>query len=333
MKESELRLDPLRQTWTVFVPDRAQKPDFTTRAADRFEGVSPFLNGNEDLTHAALHVTGEGNEWQTRVVPNRIPVLRVEGNGAVSAAGFYDRSDGLGAHEIIVETPGEEELQMLSLPQIATVIDVWKTRMLDLTRDFRMRSFFIVKNVGAAAGATVRHSLSQLISMAVVPTALKTKLEAAQEFYGRKKRAIFEDLLAHEAQSGERMVYENNGFAVFCPYAARTPFEQAIYPKRQCPDFHGITEQEEAQLADVLKTALTRLDAALDRPAYTLALFTAPTRTARRDHWNTIELDFRWHIEIVPRLFYGHGFELATGCFLNTVWPETAAEHLRRAEV
>jgi UDPglucose--hexose-1-phosphate uridylyltransferase len=257
----------------------------------------------------------------------------VEGDGAITARGFYDRSDGLGAHEIIVEAPGEEELHQLPLPQIATVIDVWKSRMLDLTRDMRMRSFFIVKNVGTAAGATVRHSLSQLISMAIVPTTLKTKLEVAQEFYRRKKRAIFQDMLTSETDGGDRMVYENNGFAVFCPYAARSPFEQAIFPKRQCPDFHGITEQEIAQLADAMKTALTRLDAALDRPSYTLALFTAPTRTARRDHWNTIEQDFRWHIEIVPRLFYGCGIELATGCHLNTVWPEVAAEHLRRVEI
>jgi UDPglucose--hexose-1-phosphate uridylyltransferase len=125
----------------------------------------------------------------------------------------------------------------------------------------------------------------------------------------------------------------NNGFTVFCPYAARAPFEVAIYPKRQCADFHGLTDQESAQFADVLRSALRLLNAALDRPAFNLMLFTAPTRTARRDQWNTIDQDFRWHVEILPRLHHLGGVELATGAWINSVWPETAAAHLRSLEV
>ncbi|MEP6673403.1 MAG: galactose-1-phosphate uridylyltransferase, partial [Chthoniobacter sp.] len=132
---------------------------------------------------------------------------------------------------------------------------------------------------------------------------------------------------------GTRLVYENNGFTVFCPYASRAPFELAIYPKRQCPDFHGLTEQETNQLADVLKNALRKLNRALDHPPYNLMLFTAPTRSARGDHWTTLERDFRWHIEILPRLYFRGGVELATGCWLNSVWPEVAAAHLRSIEL
>ncbi len=83
----------------------------------------------------------------------------------------------------------------------------------------------------------------------------------------------------------------------------------------------------------MLKTALRRMMKALDEPAYNLVLFTAPTRTRRHDHWNTLAEDFRWHIEIVPRLFYPNGFEVATGCYLNSVLPEAAAECLRKVEV
>ena len=127
-------------------------------------------------------------------------------------------------------------------------------------------------------------------------------------------------------------MYENNGFAVFCPYASRAPFEVAIYPKRQCPDFHGLSDQEATQLADALKTTLGRLVAALDDPPYHFILTTAPTRTSRHDHWSTIEVDFRWHIEIVPRLYHIGGLELGTGCSVNSVWPEVAAGYLRGIE-
>lgn len=337
MDKSEMRLDPLRQTWTVFSRERLSRPPFLSRKKSHTgtggQPFSPFVAGSESLAPHTLFSAPASDLWQVRVVPNRAPALRVEGDTFRHADGFYDRMDGVGAHEVIVETPGRAALEELPLPEIAQVISAWKFRMLDLMRDPRMRAFFIVKDVGEAAGAHVAHSVSQLIGMAVVPGPLLQKLEVARDFYERKKRSIFEDIWREEIRAGTRLVYENNGFAAFCPYASRTPFELAIYPKRQCADFHGLSDQEIAQLADALKTTLGKLARALDRPPYHLMLFTAPTRTQRRDHWNTLDYDFRWHIEIMPRLFYTSGFETGTGCFLNTVLPETAAEYLRRIEV
>ncbi len=333
MDQTEMRLDPLTEAWTIFSESRATPPAFPSVLA-RPAGESPFAAGRENFApHTLLSSTGESGAWQVRVVPNRAPILRVEGDATRHSEGFYDRMDGVGAHEVIVEDPGGAALEELPLHAIEQVVLAWKWRMLDLMRDSRMRAFTIFKNVGAAAGAGVAHSVSQLVAMAVVPPALRRKLETARAFFEKKKRAIFEDILSEEVRAGTRLVYENNGFAVFCPYAARAPFELAIFPKRQCPDFHGVSDQEAAQLADVLRAALRKLNRALDHPAYHLLLCTAPTRTPRHDQWTTIERDFRWHIEILPRLHPLGGFELATGCWVNGVWPETAADHLRAMEV
>lgn len=327
MDKTELRLDPLTGQWTIFSAARALPPDFMPAEA----GASPFARGQEALAPQALHTAG--TPWQVRVVPNRAPAVRIEGDPQPRSDGFYDRMDGVGAHEVIVETPGDAALEDLELGDLGKVITAWKVRMLDLMKDRRLRSFTVVKNVGAAAGGRVTHSVSQLVALAFVPPVLRRKLEAAREFYARKHRSIFEDILAEEFRTGTRLVYENNGFTVFCPYAARAPFELALYPKRQCADFHGLTDQETAQFADALRSALRLLNAALDRPALNLMLFTAPTRTPRRDHWNTIELDFRWHVELLPRLHHPGGVELATGAWINGVWPEVAAAHLRSLEV
>jgi UDPglucose--hexose-1-phosphate uridylyltransferase len=329
MDKTEMRLDPLTEAWTIFSESRPTPPAFgSVRAEARL--ASPFVAGKENLAAHALHtVHGSGDGWQVRVVPNRAPIVRVEGDPVRSSDGFYDRMDGVGAHEVIIEDPGRSPLEELPLTEIEKVVTAWKVRMLDLMNDARMRSFAIVKNVGLAAGARVPHSVSQLVAMAVVSPLLAHKLAIARRFFEVKKRSIFDDILREEVRTGSRLVYENNGFTVFCPYASRAPFELAIYPKRQCPDFHGLTDQETAQLADALKTTLRRLNRALDHSPYNLMLFTAPTRTSRPDHWTTIEQDFRWHIEILPRLYYRGGVELATGCWLNTIWPETAADFLR----
>jgi UDPglucose--hexose-1-phosphate uridylyltransferase len=334
MNNSEMRLDPLRQSWTIFSKSRLATPPLI-RTGPTAPAVSPFARGNEELTPPALYTrNAEGSDkWQMRVIPNRAPIFRVEGDHASRADGFYDHMDALGAHEVIVEDPGGGLLEDQPLPDMVRVIEAWKLRMLDLSRDMRMRAFFIVKNSGAPSGATVAHSVSQLIAMAVVPPALRRKLESAREFYEIKKRSVFGDILEEEFRTGTRLVYENNGFTVFCPYASRTPFEMAVYPKRQCADFHGISDQEMAQFADVMKMALLKMNCALDRPAYNFLIHTAPSRTPRRDQWNTIEQDFRWHAEIVPRVDYTGGFELATGCHVNTVWPEEAADHMRKIEL
>lgn len=326
-----MRLDPLTQAWTIFSAARPIPPAFGS-VQDEPARQSPFLAGLEHLTGPALQAMPP-QEWRVRVVPNRAPLLRVEGDSARRADGFYDHMDGVGAHEVIIEDSGEKPFEELPLPQIEMIITAWKSRMLDLTKDPRMRSFTIVKDVGLSAGSRVRHSVSQLLAMATISPLLVRKLETARAFYETRKRSIFEDILSEEVRTGTRLVYENNGFSVFCPYASRTPFELAIYPKRQCPDFHGLSAQETTQLADVLKNALRKLNRALDHPPYNLMLFTAPTRSSRGDHWTTLERDFRWHIEILPRLFFRGGVELATGCWVNSVWPEVAATHLRSIEV
>lgn len=331
MHKNEMRLDPLTDEWTLFSEARAHQPAAASVLEENAAqaAANPFLAGFEKYTSHTLHQAEREGVWKVRVVPNRAPVLRVEGDPTRHGEGFYDHMDGVGAHEIIIETNDSRPLEALELAQIEQVIVAWKIRISDLMRDFRLRTFSIVKSVGRQAGALVPHSISQLIALAVIPARLKRVLGVARAFYEQKKRSIFEDILGEEIRTGTRIVYENHGFCVFCPYASRTPFELAIYPKRQSADFHAINEAEVAQLADALRVALKKLNGALDHPPYQMALVTAPTRTQRQDHWGSIDRDFRWHLEILPCLYPRGPFEIATASWVNGVWPEVAAEYLR----
>jgi len=332
MHQTEMRLDPLTDEWTLFSEARAHQPPAPSVLGENAAQTlgNPFLAGLEAYAAHTLYESADAEgSWRVRVIPNRAPVLRVEGDSTRHGDGFYDHMDGVGAHEVIIETNDTRSLEELSLVQIEEVVGAWKSRMHDLMRDPRLRTFSVLKSVGRAAGALVPHAVSQLVAMAVIPARLKQKLSVAKSFYDQKKRSIFEDILSEEVRTGARMVYENHGFCAFCPYASRSPFELAVYPKRQSADFHAITDEEVVQLADTLRVALRKLNAALDHPPYQLGLCTAPTRTQRLDHWGSIDRDFRWHIEIIPRLYPVSALELATGSSVNGVWPEVAAEHLR----
>jgi UDPglucose--hexose-1-phosphate uridylyltransferase len=334
MHKNEMRLDPLTDEWTLFSEARSHQPTAAPVLEENTAQTiaNPFLAG---LEHYAPHTLfeaeafSETDRWKVRVVPNRAPVLSVEGDPTRHGEGFYDHMDGVGAHEVIIETSDSRPFEQLGLQQIEQIIGAWKVRLQDLMRDSRLRSFTVVKAVGRHAGALVPHALSQLVAMAVIPARLKRKLTVARAFYEQKKRSIFEDILGEELRSGTRMVYENHGFCVFCPYASRTPFELALYPKRQRPDFHAVNDEEVAQLADALRVSIQKLNGALDHPPYQLALITAPTRTQRLDHWGSIDRDFRWHLELLPRLYPMGPLEIATASWVNGVWPEVAAEYLR----
>lgn len=333
MDKTEFRCDPLTQEWTIFNEARAIPPETGSVRDDSF-APSPFRAGLERYApHTLHHESGAQGAWQVRVVPNRLPILRVEGNHQPNGERFYRHLDAIGAHEVVVEDPGDRHFEDLPEPEMVKVLQAWRARLEDLQRDGRMRSFTVVKEVGRAAGQTVSHSLSQVFALAIVPPPLRRKLERAHAYYEARGASLFGDIIEEEQRRAARVVGDNSAFLAFCPYAARTPFEIAIWPKRQVADYAQATPGELGMLADVLGTTLRRLNRALNFPSYQLTLTTGPAKHDSASEWFSVEQAFRWHLSIIPRLRPVSAFETATGCHVNAVWPEVAADFLRRQEL
>jgi UDPglucose--hexose-1-phosphate uridylyltransferase len=103
-------------------------------------------------------------------------------------------------------------------------------------------------------------------------------------------------------------------------------------PKKQSTDFHATSDGDLVLAAEAIQRVLGAYSTALDQPDYNLVLHTAPLRRSRRpDAWSTIDSDFRWHIEILPRLTGIAGFEFGTGFYINPTPPEEAARFMREA--
>jgi len=337
----QIRKDPVTGRWVVFSPERLRRPvqyQFNDGGAEG--GPDPFLEGNESFTPPEVFAIRDpqsqpnGPGWKVRVVPNRYPALRVEGDLDKEGIGFYDKMSGIGAHEVVIETPlAGVELEQQSLEDVVNVLKACRARFTDLMKDLRFRYLLIFKNVGPLAGASIRHAHAQIIALPVVPITMKQKLDACRDYFIRKDRNLFEDMLREELKLGERMVCENAGFAVFCPFAARFPFEVCVMPKQQRADFYQCSDHELVLLADVLKKVLMAYRVGLECPNYNLILHTAPVRQARNEEWPSQESDFRWHIEILPRLTGVAGFEFGTGFFINPMMPEEAARFLKEVKI
>jgi UDPglucose--hexose-1-phosphate uridylyltransferase len=337
---SELRKDPLVERWVIIAPERGRFPwPLTPEPAPPPDAVSPFAEGQEAHTPPEIWaVRAPGTPpnspgWDVRVVPNRFPALQVEGQLDGQAEGIFDAVAGIGAHEVIVEAPrADVDLCDLPAPHLALVLLAYIERIRDLRRDLRLRYVAVFRNKGRAAGATVNHPLSQLVALPTIPPLPMAKLRSAREHYRRKERSIFSDIIRQEEAHGERVVLQTEHFIVLAPYASRSPFELVIYPRRQCHDLTLISDAERLDLAEVLGNVLRRLRVALNDPPYNYMLFTSPNaipRPGRADWWSSLEVDYRWHLEIVPRLTAAGGFSAASGCYLNPVAPEEAAAFLR----
>ncbi len=334
----ELRKDPVVGRWVIIATERGKRPsDFIPQPVDVPEQAkNPFAEGNEHMTPPEIFAfrdpksKANASGWQVRVVPNKFPALRIEGELDKEGQGMYDKMNGIGAHEVIIETPNPSlQLEQQTVEGIGRVIETFKIRVTDLLRDPRFRFILVFKNFGKQAGATIGHPHSQLIAMPVTPKRMKEKLVGAMQYYAYKDRSLYEDILKQEIKEGSRLVYENAGFVAFCPFASRFPFEVTIMPRRQSAYFQDIHPDEILLLADCLKVSLTKLAKALNQPQYNFLVSTGPARYAHHGYWSTIDQDFRWHIEILPRLTLIAGFEVGTGFYINPTPPEEAAKYLR----
>jgi len=291
-------------------------------------GFCPFCPGNESVTPPEIYaVRPDDNGWTLRVIPNKFPVLEVEGNLDRAGDGIYDNMNGIGAHEVIIEGPDHNtELADLSVDRIAQVVQAYQERYTDLKRDFRFRYALIFKNQGASAGASLSHPHSQLIALPVVPKRVEEEIVGARRHFDYKERCIFCDIIRQELDEGSRVVLENEDFTVLSPYAARFPFETWILPKAHQSCFEGISSEQTHSFARILKNLLQRLKKVLNDPPFNYMIHTTPLQDGPNDYYH-------WHVEVIPKLTKVAGFEWGSGFYINPTPPEEATSFLRDARV
>jgi UDPglucose--hexose-1-phosphate uridylyltransferase len=329
----ELRRDPIIGRWVIVSTDRSKRPSDFGRARDGQGAIPcPFCPGNEAKTPPELLAYGPSSRagnapgWWVRVVPNKFPALKVEGQLHRSGEGLYDRMDGLGAHEVVIETADHNTpLQKLDDARLEDVFWAYRDRIVDLKKDPRLEYVLIFKNHGSAAGATLSHPHSQLIATPMVPIRVKQEMQGAAAYFEYKERCIFCDIIQQEQSQKVRLVDENQDFVAIAPFASRFPFETWVLPKKHDYNFEDIQKSEMGHLARMVKSVLRRLDGVLDDPPYNFVIHNSPLKSNFLAHYH-------WHIEIIPKLTQTAGFEWGTGFYINPTPPEQAAAFLREIE-
>jgi UDPglucose--hexose-1-phosphate uridylyltransferase len=330
----ELRKDPILGRWVIISTERGKRPnDFAGQPVKRRQGFCPFCPGNEDKTPPEVLAFRDNGSlpntqgWKVRVVPNKFPALQIEGTLNRRGEGLYDKMNGIGAHEVFIETTDhDQDMAEMSVDHIESVLYAYRERMLDLKKDGRFRYILLFKNHGEEAGASLEHSHTQLIATPIVPKRVMEELDGARKYFDLKERCIFCDMVDQELQQGTRLVSENASFVSFEFFASRFPFETWVLPREHRTAFENMPVESLRSLAEVLKDTLLRLKTALNAPPYNFLFHTGPLHEPHLDH-------FHWHIEILPKLTKVAGFEWGSGFYINPTPPEDAAAYLRQMEI
>lgn len=330
----ELRKDPIIGRWVIIATERGKRPhDFVFEEEVVKGGFCPFCPGNEHTTPPEIFAIREPGTapntpgWRLRVVHNKFPALVPEGGLDREGEGIFDKMAGVGTHEVIIESPDHRAtLADIPLEGFVDVLIAYGDRIRTLSQDERLRYVLIFKNQGRAAGASLEHSHSQLISLPIVPELVMEELNGSKFHYKWKERCVFCDMIRQELSHKVRVVLDNQEFVALCPFAPRSPFEVWILPKAHYSSYIDMKPESVRLLAGIFSETLKRLQKALGKAPYNFILHTAPIREPELAHYH-------WHFEIMPKLTLMAGFEWGSGFFINPTPPESAAQYLRELEL
>ncbi|MEA3306768.1 MAG: galactose-1-phosphate uridylyltransferase [Elusimicrobiota bacterium] len=322
----EIRRDPVSGRWTIVASSRNERPsDFAMGKISESKKNCPFCPGNEDQTPPETYSvkSSKKNAWRLRVVPNKFPALvSSDGIENLESGGLYKKMDGLGVHEVIIETPDHfKQMHEMEEETIAEVFKCFVARIKEIKKDKKIKYIMIFKNYGRHAGASLAHPHSQLIAMPMVPMRVANELEGAETYFSQKSSCVFCDIIKEELAFKKRIVQENDSFIAINPYASRFTFETWILPKKHLSHLENTEEKCFENLAGVLKSTLQKINHSLGETAYNILIHTMPAQEDASPFYH-------WHIEIMPKFSHMAGFEWGTGFYINTVAPEKAAEIL-----
>ena len=320
---SQMRKSIITGEWVIFASNRHKKPyayNHGKAVKENCHAACPFCVGNESLTPKERYRTEKNGSWQIRVFKNMYPAVD-DITFEKDNDPFYESAEGMGFHEVLVDTPVHgQEPHMFTDEKMYEVLCALKKRAETIGSMDKIKYVQIFKNNGPMAGASIAHSHWQLIGVPIVPTEQTRALSAFKKYYAEKGKCLMCDMAEHEKKEGKRIIYENDEFICFIPYAAKFSYEIFVVPKKHTSTFVSMTEKQYRSLAEALKKLITAVTCIKEGVCYNICFQDSPVKCDK---------DYHWYLRIIPRIGALAGFENGTSSYINPLLPEDAAQNIR----
>lgn len=333
---NEFRKDPISGDWVLFAAGRSKRPGAEEGERGRVEVQSeqktcPF----DDPRGSGQEIVGEyikanGEPWVT-VIKNKYPAVNPGVCGPILNVGPFSVAGANGFHEVVITHDHDRNFSDFTAEETGIVLRAFRDRYRAISQYECGDYIQIFNNSGQEAGASIAHPHSQILSTPIVPPLVARSLNGAAGFYLKHQKTGHRFLLDWELEQGKRVIFKNDFFAAYCPFASKKPYEIKILPLKQNARFEISTEQELTSCAEVLNFSLGQLQKIFNhRLTFNFFIHTAPVREENMFPFPS-DLFYHWHIEIAPHLSTLAGFDFSTGIIVNVIDPDKAAAELRNA--
>jgi UDPglucose--hexose-1-phosphate uridylyltransferase len=336
----ELRQDITTGNWVVIATGRAKRPhDLASerpkkKALPKYKDDCPFCNtATFPQLPDVLRLPDDPEKWQVHIFGNKYPAFMPKDDFRLWEEGPHRAMEAVGYHELLATRQHNVVDGLATQQQLSWQLEALVLRYRQLRIKPSVNYIQIIKNHGPAAGGSLEHPHHQIFTTPVMPNDVRAMLYEAERYAQKHGEEAFAVLLDYERAEQKRIVWENDYFTAFCPFASRVPFETWIMPRQVDPFFENMGPHERASLAEIMQQIFSRLYTGLNDPPYNYFIHSAPCDDTGFVCDKEQFKHFRWHIEIMPRLNILGGFELGTGLEINTTSPEEAAAFLREQKL
>ncbi|MGH9353738.1 MAG: UDP-glucose--hexose-1-phosphate uridylyltransferase [Terriglobia bacterium] len=332
------RFNPLTREWVLVSPHRTARP-WLGKVERLPPENQPAYDPHCYLCPGNARAGGARNPRYTStfVFDNDYPAL-LPMEGRVDLDADVDESELLvaraesGVCRVVCFSPRHDlTIPRMALTEIDEVAAVWAEQYRSMGSLPWVRHVQIFENRGALMGASNPHPHCQIWANATLPNQPAKEQNSFKQYSGSKKSCLLCDYLKIELERGERVVCQNEAFAVLVPFWAVWPFETLLVSKRHFGAISDFSGGERRQLSDILKRITTRYDNLFEISfPYSMGFHQRPTGGDAHEEWH-------FHAHYYPPLLrsatvqkFMVGYEML-GTPQRDITPESAAGKLIEA--
>lgn len=293
------RFNPLIGEWVLVSPHRAKRPWQGQKEASVTE-ERPEHDPNCYLCSGNMRSNGVQNPDYTDVYvfDNDFPsLLQLDVETPVDKSPLFQLQPEKGINRVICFSPKHNlTLPEMEVEAIEKVVAAWKAQYIDLGSRPFINHVQIFENKGAVMGCSNPHPHGQIWSQSSLPTLVQKTQNNLKNYFEANGTSLLSDYLKEELERKERIVVENEHFAVVVPFWAIWPFETLVISKRHFGNITEMTSEESKAFAEIIKAITVKYDNLFQTSfPYSSGMHQTPTDGKDHPEWH-------FHMHFYPPL-------------------------------
>jgi UDPglucose--hexose-1-phosphate uridylyltransferase len=326
------RFNPLTREWVLVSPHRTERP-WLGKVEQPLHVEQPSYDANCYLCPGNSRAGEVRNPKyaDTFVFDNDYPALLPDTpDAAVDESGLIVARTEAGICRVVCFSPRHDlAIPRMNSTQLRAVVDVWVEQYQSLSEVPWIRHIQIFENRGSSMGTSNPHPHCQIWANASMPNEPAKEQAALHAYHGGRNSCLLCDYLQLELRLGQRLVCQNDAFAVLVPHWAVWPFETLLLSKRHLGAMNELSATERDLLGDIMRRLTIRYDNLFEIAfPYSMGFHLRPTDGELHPEWHL-------HAHYYPPLLrsasvrkFMVGYEMLAAP-QRDITAETAADRLR----